>query len=740
MLYAMKLLKVFVLAVAIALIVVMMAATLVEGAQGTPFVHSHIYGSWWFVALWALLAAASIVYMLKQKLYRQTWVMAVHLSFGVILLGALLSWLTAESGTIHLRKGDTVQQMMVRPGVNVDFGFSLKLQDFRVVYYPGTDAAQDYVTRLSAGKETIEVSMNNIGQYRGYRFTQSSYDDDMGGSTLGVLYDPWGITVTYVGYVLLFVSLLGSIYSRRSYLRQLYRRATAAPSGVKAAMLALVLYAVPMMCAEGQNRVNVPADVYRGFGRISVLYDGRVCPVNTVAIDFVTKLCGKPSWKGMSANEVFAGWVFDVPYWETVKMVRVKGDKVRQLLGLKDQWASLTDFVDEYGTYKLEQPLKEAYKSGDQALIKSMRDADEKYNVIRMLYHGEMLKMFPYRNPHTKHIEWYAPGQPLTGVRLPEEELVFVRKSMDCLAENVITGNEQNAKDMVNKIYHYQHVRARGVIPSTAAVWAELFYNALNTQKWPVMLYLALTLLVVVCTTGVKRLLRYVKWCQVYLPILMLVHTTLLLVLRWVVSGHPPLSNGYETMQFMAWATLVVTLLARRRFAEIGCLGPVLASFALLVAMITDANPQITQLMPVLQSPLLSVHVMVIMFSYALLGLMALVGIQGLAVGTRGDHDREERLAALSRFLLYPAVALLTIGIFVGAVWANVSWGRYWSWDSKETWALITMLIYAAPLHGDIQWLRPARHVHIYMLLAFLSVLMTYFGVNYFLAGMHSYA
>ena len=220
----------------------------------------------------------------------------------------------------------------------------------------------------------------------------------------------------------------------------------------------------------------------------------------------------------------------------------------------------------------------------------------------------------------------------------------------------------------------------------------------------------------------------------------MLLHTTLLLALRWFVSGHLPMSNGYETMQFMAWATLIVTLVMQKRFLPVKQFGPLLSSFALLVAMITDGNPQITQLMPVLQSPLLSVHVMVIMFSYALFGLTALIGLQGLIAHHRKQEEKEQQLAALSQFLLYPAVALIAIGIFIGAIWANVSWGRYWSWDSKETWALITMLIYSAPLHADIKWLRKAQHMHIYMLLAFLSVLMTYFGVNYFLSGMHSYA
>ena len=256
------------------------------------------------------------------------------------------------------------------------------------------------------------------------------------------------------------------------------------------------------------------------------------------------------------------------------------------------------------------------------------------------------------------------------------------------------------------------------------------------------MVYLSLSLVLVIVST-LRLAERWQRRCRQLtrgLIVVMVAHTTLLLGLRWVVSGHLPMSNGYETMQFMAWATLLLTLWLQRRFEVLAKFGPLLAAFALLVAMITDSNPQVTQLMPVLQSPLLSVHVMVIMFAYALFGLMALTAIQGLVAHRQGHQATEDQLAALSRFLLYPAVALLAIGIFIGAVWANVSWGRYWSWDSKETWALITLLIYAAPLHNDLQWMRPSWHLHLYLLLAFLSVLMTYFGANYFLAGFHSYA
>ena len=472
-----------------------------------------------------------------------------------------------------------------------------------------------------------------------------------------------------------------------------------------------------------------------------MLYNSRITPINTVATSFVTKLCGKPTWDGLSSNQVFAGWIFDVPYWETVKMIEIKEKKAQELLGINGKWASFNDFWDNYNNYKLDAPLKKAYKDGDTKLQKQLRDADEKFNIIRMLYGGEMLKMFPYAGKQG-HMQWFAPGQPLGNLKLNEKELVFIKKSMDYLAESIITGDKARAEEIAKKIYSYQHVRGKAVVPTKFRIYTETFYNKTNAQRLPVMLYLTLSLvLAIVSTLSLNnKKQKKTRLVSSVLTWVMLIHTTLLLALRWFVSGHLPMSNGYETMQFMAWATLIVTLVMQKRFLPVKQFGPLLSSFALLVAMITDGNPQITQLMPVLQSPLLSVHVMVIMFSYALFGLTALIGLQGLIAHHRKQEKKEQQLAALSQFLLYPAVVLIAIGIFIGAIWANVSWGRYWSWDSKETWALITMLIYSVPLHADIKWLRKAQHMHIYMLLAFLSVLMTYFGVNYFLSGMHSYA
>lgn len=739
----MKHLKNLILVVATAIILILITATIVESSKGTAFVRQHIYTSAWFVVLWATLAVAAAVYIVlrKNKSNISTSVLLVHASFLVILLGAFTSWNMAESGTIHLRQNETTSTMKDEEGKTKELGFEVSLKNFNVVNYPGTDAPMDYVTMLTANTQEIKVSMNNIGSFNGYRFIQSGYDSDMQGTTLGVYHDPWGIGITYTGYALLFISLIATMASKKTRIRHLYRKALSLQGAKAWAVTALLAVSSFATSANAQEMVKIDGDIADDFGKICVLYNSRITPINTVATSFVTKLCGKPTWDGLSSNQVFAGWIFDVPYWETVKMIEIKEKKAQELLGINGKWASFDDFWDNYNNYKLDAPLKKAYKDGDTKLQKQLRDADEKFNIIRMLYGGEMLKMFPYAGKQG-HMQWFAPGQPLGNLKLDEKELVFIKKSMDYLAESIITGDKARAEEIAKKIYSYQHVRGKAVVPTKFRIYTETFYNKTNAQRLPVMLYLTLSLLLAIVSTlslnNEKQ--KKTRLVSSVLTWVMLIHTTLLLALRWFVSGHLPMSNGYETMQFMAWATLIVTLVMQKRFLPIKQFGPLLSSFALLVAMITDGNPQITQLMPVLQSPLLSVHVMVIMFSYALFGLTALIGLQGLIAHHRKQEEKEQQLAALSQFLLYPAVALIAIGIFIGAIWANVSWGRYWSWDSKETWALITMLIYSAPLHADIKWLRKAQHMHIYMLLAFLSVLMTYFGVNYFLSGMHSYA
>ena len=713
-------------------------ATIMEKYHDTGFVREHIYGAWWFSTLWAILTVASCACFFKQRLYKRFAVMLLHLSFVVILAGALVTHLFAHSGVVALRTGLPVMSYVDHEGNSQPLPFSLTLKEFRIVNYPGTDAPLDYQSVIqTTGGDTspteVLVSMNHIGHIGGYRFFQSSFDSDGQGVLLGVGYDPYGIAVTYCGYLLLLVGIIATLLSRKTRMRTLYRKAMQ-PLAI---LLVLASYASPLRANDDLQTVD--KDIAHRMGAISVLYNNRICPLNTVATDFVTKLSGKASWKGYSADEIFTSWMIYYSPWEKEKMIRVKNRDVQQMLGIDGQWACYSDFLDEYKEYKLKKAIEDM-RNGDGSIPKKgLMEADEKFHLVEMFYRGEFIRMFPYRVGDD--VNWYVPGGQSLPKEIPVKEQFFVKQSMDFLTESIVTGQRDRAFEIIAKIKLFQREMAGEVLPDESMTKAEVFYNTMRSRKWPVLLALTLGLLLCVVMLVSASLGKWLKVVALSYVILLATYVTVLLGLRWWLSGHIPVSNGHETMLFMAWVLLLLTILLRRKFSIVLGFGPLVASFCLLVAMLAGSNSQITPLMPVLQSPLLSVHVMTVMCAYALFALQLLMGLQALLLA-RNEKDAElERLTALSQLMLYPAVFLLAIGIFLGAVWANVSWGNYWSWDPKESWALITLMVYAVPFHKQsFGFFQKPLCYHIYMVGAFLTVVITYFGVNYLLGGMHSYA
>ena len=614
----------------ILLVVCIGFATVVEKYRGTAFVGEHIYGAWWFSALWAVLTVASLAYIMKQHLYKRMAVMLLHLSFVVILVGALVTHLTAQRDTIHLRVGIPYHLTSTS---------QITLKEFRIINYPGTDAPLDYQSVILHGNEQVLVSMNKVGNIDNYRLFQQSYDSDGAGVSLGLSYDPYGIAITYFGYLMLLIGIIATLLSRHTQMRSLYR---------KAITVALLLISVNVYAEEKLPVID--KDIAHRMGTIQVLYNNRICPLNTVATDFTMKMTGSASWKDYSADEVFFSWMIYYMPWE------------KELL--------------------LNNPKK--------------KGAEDRKAVVEMFYNGQFTKIFPYRIGHA--VNWYSPGGQVLPREIPVKEQFFIKQSMDFLTEAIVTGQRDRAFEIIAKIKLFQRDMIGDVLPSENRTQAELFYNKLRSIKFPVLI-------------------------------------TAQLGLRWWLSGHIPLSNGYETMLFMAWVLLVLTIVLFRKFRFFLWIGPLAACCCLLVAMMTGSGSQITPLIPVLQSPLLSVHVMTVMCAYALFALQMMLGVYSFWT------SKLERITALSQLLLYPAIFLLTIGIFLGAVWANVSWGNYWSWDPKESWALITLMVYAIPLHkASIGAFNKPRFYHIYMISAFLAVLITYFGVNFVLGGMHSYA
>ena len=632
-------LKRLIITLYILIIVCIGFATVVEKYRGTAFVGEHIYGAWWFSALWAVLTVASLAYIMKQHLYKRMAVMLLHLSFVVILVGALVTHLTAQRDTIHLRVGIPY---------HLTSSSQITLKEFRIINYPGTDAPLDYQSVILHGNEQVLVSMNKVGNIDNYRLFQQSYDSDGAGVSLGVSYDPYGIAITYFGYLMLLIGIIATLLSRHTQMRSLYRKAMRPMALLFTILYSLFTSAAPLPVID--------KDIAHRMGTIQVLYNNRICPLNTVATDFTMKMTGSASWKDYSADEVFFSWMIYYMPWE------------KELL--------------------LNNPKK--------------KGAEDRKAVVEMFYNGQFTKIFPYRIGHA--VNWYSPGGQVLPREIPVKEQFFIKQSMDFLTEAIVTGQRDRAFEIIAKIKLFQRDMIGDVLPSENKTQTELFYNKLRSIKFPVLI-------------------------------------TAQLGLRWWLSGHIPLSNGYETMLFMAWVLLVLTIVLFRKFRFFLWIGPLAACCCLMVAMMTGSGSQITPLIPVLQSPLLSVHVMTVMCAYALFALQMMLGVYALYCSLFTIHYSLERVTALSQLLLYPAIFLLTIGIFLGAVWANVSWGNYWSWDPKESWALITLMVYAIPLHkASIGAFNKPRFYHIYMISAFLAVLITYFGVNFVLGGMHSYA
>ena len=711
------------------LVVCMGFSTIVEKFFGKDYVSEVIYDSWWFAALWALTAIVSMLYLIRKKVYRRFAVMMLHTSFIVILIGAMTTHVTSREGTLHLRKGEVVAAFTDNEGVACALPFDIRLKDFEIVHYPGTDAVMDYKAHIIVDSNGTEeetcISMNNIGKVSGYRFYQSSYDADGQGTVLLVAFDPYGIAITYTGYLLLLAGLILTMCSKHSRLRHLLRIAT------RPAMTMLVLC---LCCGQARAGETVDKEIADEMGQVAVLYNGRICPLNTAATDFVTKLCGKSTWEGMSANEIFLNWTIFYTEWEKRTIIKVKDREVQKILGINGKWACVRDFYTSQNDYKLKDKISDV--SLPESTRKAIRETDEKIQVVTMFYNSELLRIFPLSNHGV--IEWHKPGSTELPQDVGEAEFQFINHIMDHLVMSILAKDVTKAKSIIAKIRVYQKEKAQDILPSGALMQAEIINNRLLSATWSVFVCLIFSLLFCVMFFS-RRPDRRMRISHTVFVLLLTIYITLLIALRWWISGHVPMSNGFETMLFMAWISMLLTLTLTRHFPVMKAFGPVVSSFCLLVAMLASGNPQITQLMPVLQSPLLTFHVVFVMLAYAILAIITLIAIQCLALRLRTSEM--ERMTALSQFLLYPAVAFLAIGIFIGAVWANVSWGTYWSWDPKETWALITLMVYAIPLHQSSLWQsRKPRSYHWFVLLSFLTVLMTYFGVNYFLSGMHSYA
>ena len=736
----------------ILVLISMAVATIVEKGQGTDYVHAHYYGAWWFILMWAVMAALGVFYIIKRKVKRAS-TLALHLSFIIILAGAMLTHISAKRGMIHLRIGQPTDTYMAASDSQDGMGmqeeklpFSLCLQNFEAKMHDGTQAVADYSSKFTVtdGNEKSEgqVSMNNIYSHRSYRFYQSSYDEDGKGSVLAINADPYGIPVTYTGYALLFISLIWMLIDPKAS----YRKLLASQLLKKGALMMLMLISMGNL----QAAEVLPKATAEKFGELNILYNDRICPVQTYALDFCKKIYGARSYKGLTAEQVLTGWIFYGDEWASEPFIKVKSGELKTAMNLPDYCSINQFFNKEMGGYIIGQYVQEYYNGAQDKFHQQAADIDGKIQLIMDLRRGVSLKVLPYtfpkniratkENPFIKAgtTTWFSPSD-----RLPKavehQHALYITNVFSLLYGDVKAGNTERVNIFFDKMKKYQEVSSGNSLPSKTQYKAERINNAFPFATILFMVNLTLGFIALFYTIYRMTKKRSFKALDIALPILLgisFLALTFGLVLRWIISGNVPLSNGYESMLSVAWLVMLIALLMQFRIRIVMVFGFLLSGFFLLVSHINQMDPAIGQMMPVLNSPLLSIHVSIIMMSYALLSLTFICGIMGICMRSHG-----EELQALSRLFLYPALTCMGFGIFIGAIWANVSWGNYWSWDSKETWALITFMIYAVVVHTQsLPIFRKPLTYHIYITLAFLSIVMTYFGVNYFLTGMHSYA
>lgn len=744
----------------ILVLVCMAAATIVEKSQGTDYAHTHYYGAWWFILIWAVLAALGAFYIIKRKV-KCASTLALHLSFIIILLGALLTHVSAKRGMIHLRIGqptDTYMAQDEEQGMKEEkLPFSLCLKKFEAKMHDGTNAVADYSSKFTVidgdDKSEGEVSMNNIYSHRSYRLYQSSYDEDGKGSVLAINADPYGIPVTYTGYALLFISLVWMLFDPKGG----YRKLLKSPLLKKGALITALILSmgnIQTLHAESatgnlQNAV-LPKETAEKFGELHILYNDRICPVQTFALDFCKKIYGARSYQGLTAEQVLSGWVFYGNTWASEPFIKIKSGEMKTAMNLPD-YASLNTFFNrEMGGYTIGQYVQEYYNGQQDKFHQQAADIDGKIQIIMELREGVSLKVLPYT--FTKNVKatkdhpfikagtttWFSPVDKLPQA-VEQQHALYIKNVFSLLNGDVKAGNISRVNEFFVKMKKYQEVSSGNSLSTNTQYKAERINNAFPFATILFMANLTLGFIALFYTIYRMTKKREIKILNIALPILLGVSFLALtfgLALRWIISGNIPMSNGYESMLTVAWFVMLISILMQLRIRIVMVFGFLISGFFLLVSHINQMDPAIGQMMPVLNSPLLSIHVSIIMMSYALLSLTFICGIMGISLRSHG-----EELQALSRIFLYPALTTMGFGIFIGAIWANVSWGNYWSWDSKETWALITFMIYAVVVHTQsLPVFRKPLVYHIYITLAFLSIAMTYFGVNYFLTGMHSYA
>ena len=661
--------------------------------------------------------------------------------------------------------------------INIPLDFSIKLLKFQLDRYPGSMSPASYASEviLIDKKNNINmpyrIFMNNILDYKSYRFFQASYDRDEKGTVLSVNHDP-GTLPSYIGYFVLALGMFWSLFSSKTRFAKLKKRAIK----MSEAKIIQFILTIAITFALNPIALNAKADILNTvtafnkihsdtFGKlISQDSKGRMKPVDTLSTEIMAKVHGSITMriknKTLDANQIILGMIIRPNAYKYIKLIKTKDEKINKILGINanSKYAAFSQFFEDPANmrgYKLSKIVDEAARKAPKnrnKLDKAALKVDEKVNVVYMVYSGKLVKIWP--KPKDVNNKWFATIGALQTFSNQEKLIVkdIIVNYFLSVGEALQSNDWTKANENLKKIAAYQIKNGSNVYPSENKIKAEIFYNHSNIFEtlYPLYFLIGFILLILSFVTILypKFKNKYISKIALFSLVILFSAHTFGLILRWYISGHAPWSNGYESMIYISWATLLAGFIFSKHSPMTLASTSILTGLIVFVAHLNWMNPQVTNLVPVLNSYWLSIHVSMITASYGFLGLGALLGFINIILFIIKSKKNEERieysikeLNAIGEMTLMTGLFLLTVGNFLGGVWANESWGRYWGWDPKETWALVTIIVYAIVLH--VRFIKSIYSEFIFTvmaLLSFTSVLMTYFGVNYYLAGMHSYA
>lgn len=648
----------------------------------------------------------------------------------------------------------------------VELPFSILLRDFQLENYPGSENPSSYASEVTlvdpeqSINEDHRIYMNHVLDHRGYRFFQSSYDQDQMGTVLSVNHDGLGSFITYIGYALLALGMILSLIlpgTRFRSLRTKLRKLKNKRLQRYATLITLLL----SLNAIAQEPVEIPESHADKFDRIVVQgADGRFMPMQTFSSQIARKITAAKMYRGLTPSQLVLSMMYDRPYWQAKKFIKLEHKQLAEELGAEKvqigmsnmYFVAFADMFKDHG-YVLKDKVDNAMRTPEAERSKYQKDIlklDERLNIAFMVFNdGGIFRMFP--NPKTPDGAWYTNGD---FESFGDTSQLFVRHIVPLYMSAIESAEQQQNWDVadstLNFIAVFQENFGHHVMPSNQKIDMEMTYNRMKFYDRSMMVYLLLGIILLVLSLievfRHSKLLNILQWVIIALLGLTFLYHLTGLAMRWWISGHAPWSNAYEALTYIAWGTMLAGFIFVKSSRITMAATTLLAGMTLFVAWLNWLNPEITNLEPVLKSYWLTIHVAIITSSYAFLGLGAILSIVNLilmmvANGRERIKDVINELTYISEMTVTIGTFAAAIGTFLGGVWANESWGRYWGWDPKETWALIIVLTYSIVLHLRLVPGWKGKYLYnVTTLFAYSSVLMTFFGVNYYLSGLHSYA